>query len=85
MATKAHISKLAVLRDGKLDRQLAILQRRRFGNKVIPVHFHILENALQIRTKINALCIAENIESADLSAMCAGTQTIVIILRFLVR
>ena len=53
-----HVRHLAILRDGKFDRQQALLHGRRFGNQVIPVLFHIMENTFEVRSEVYALCIA---------------------------
>ena len=63
----------ALIGDGKLDGELAFLHHGRLWNQVIPILFDVLQNALEIRSEINSLGIAQDFERTHLAAMGAGS------------
>src|ERR1700722_11222819 len=73
-SNQPHIGNLAILGDGKLNREFPFLHLGGFRNQVIPVHPHVLQNPLQVRTKIHPLRVAQNLKRTLLPAVCPGAQ-----------
>src|ERR1700751_3691038 len=71
---------MTIVRDGELDCQLTLLHGSRFRNKQIPVFLHILQDALEVRSEIHALRVAEYVERAQLPPMRAGAEAKVTLL-----
>ena len=49
-----------VLHDGKVNGHFPLLLMGRLGDQAIPVRLHILQDALHIRTGVNAFCVSQD-------------------------
>ena len=69
-----YLRQVTVFRDGKFNRELPFLHPVRLGNKAVPVLPHIIQNACEVRTEIDAFGIAQNFQPAYPPPVRTGSE-----------